>query len=145
MKGFLRNNVIRGVTLSVFVLTFLMTGIGIVGANGTHLDEDQSLVFPEWTYYAETIEHGAMLIIAIITILLLIKPYRKHENEVKESILWLIIGLVMLALSQLLTNLHHFLIFPFGIWNAIIHHGLLMVSVVVMIIAFFKLLKGVKR
>lgn len=141
MKNFLSNTT-KGMILTVFLLTVLIANIGIVSANDVHSDE--ALIFPEWTYYAEIVEHSAMVIIAIIAILFLIRPYREHENA-KQGILWLMIGLGIFALSQLLTNLHHFLIFPFGVLNAVVHHGLLLVSIVIITIALFKLLKGMKK
>ncbi len=49
----------------------------------------------------------------------------------------MLIGLFTLFLSQLLTNHHHFIIYPLGIWNAIVHHGLLVVAVAIMIYAYF--------
>ncbi len=98
------------------------------------------LVFPAWTYYAEIVEHSLMIIIAFVAILLLIKPYKKFEAKTKEGILLMIVGLSIFIFAQILTNLHHFLIFPFGIWNAIFHHGLYVISLITIIIAFFKTL-----
>jgi hypothetical protein len=136
---------IKGVlkVVSIVLLILLVKNIGFVSANGEHIPEEQSVVFPVWTYYAEIFEHGAITIIAIIAMLFLIKEYSKRVMDTKQGILWMIIGLVVLIFSQLLTNLHHYSIFVFGTWNAIVHHGLLTISIIIMLIAFFKILKDV--
>jgi len=134
-------------SVRIVILTFLLfaaftANAGIVGADDVAQHDGQPLVFPQWTYYAEIVEHSAITIISVLAIFLLIKPYRTKTGAEKQGILWFMAGMAIIAISQLLTTLHHFLTFPFGIWNAIIHHGLLSISIAVIILAFFKLLKN---
>lgn len=132
-------------TILIFLFIFTLANFGLVSANGEHSHEEQSLIFPAWTYYAEIAEHSLMIIIGVVAILFLSKPYKIYKGEVKQGILWMIMGLTIFIFAQLLTNLHHFLVYPFGIWNAIIHHGLYVMSIAIIIMALFKVLKGVKK
>ncbi len=106
----------------------LLAGMGVASANG-------SSMFPAWTYYAEIVEHSALIIAAIIGIALLLARKEKRMSL-------MIAGLVVIIASQVLVNLHHFLIYPFGEWNAIVHHGLLVAGLILMISAY---LRGVHR
>ncbi len=123
--------------LMLSFLFYFFNLITIISANG---DLPHSVVFPEWTYWAEIIEHSILVIIPLIAVFLLIKPYKTKQNA-RTGIKWAIAGLIILVVSQALTNLHHFLFYPFGIWNAIIHHGLLVVAVILMIYGFFRVIR----
>ena len=120
--------------LIFFVINLLLIK---VDANGEHND---NIIFPSWTYYGEIIEHSIIIIISIIAIYLLINKYRKNVKK-EEAIKLSIIAFAIIALSQLLTNLHHFLVYPFGVWNAIIHHGLLLVGIILIVFSYIKLLE----
>ncbi len=130
-------------TTLIFLLSLILLNVNFVFANDGDAHGGR-LVFPAWTYYAEIVEHSLMIIISIAAILLLINPYKTYSNEAKDGILWMIIGLGIFIFAQLITNLHHFLIFPFGIWNAVIHHGLYVISIIVIIAAFFKAIEKFK-
>ena len=57
-------------------------------------------------------------------------------------------GFLFIGIGELLTLLHHFLIYPLGVFNAVFNHGLLLVGVVFLAIGFVKLIKyeeGKKR
>ncbi|MEK6916844.1 MAG: hypothetical protein AABW92_03800, partial [Nanoarchaeota archaeon] len=97
-------------------------------------DGPHGVVFPVWTYYAEIVEHSLMMVVGIVGIALL----WKHKK--RKGVIEMIIGLALLVVAQLITNLHHFLIYPFGILNAIIHHGLYLVSIILIILSFNKIL-----
>ena len=118
--------------LALLIILFSST----VLANG----EDDHSIFPQWTYYGEIVEHTLLIIITFLAIILLIKPSKTEEKKKKLSISLMIIGLATVLLSQFLTDLHHFLIYPFGMWNAIVHHGFLVIGVALMIYSYFVLL-----
>lgn len=140
---YLSNDMGKVAALTGLLLTVLMANAGVAGANGEA--GVQQGFFPVWTYYAEIFEHSVIMITGIAAILLLIRPHRKSRGGKKQGILWMIAGLAILTLSQLLTNLHHFSFFLFGIWNAVIHHGLLAASIIIIVVAYFKMIKGVKE
>lgn len=127
----------------IFALILILINIALVSANGAHTDEEGT-VFPAWTYYVEILEHSLMAIIGIIAIMFLVKSYTVYKYETKEGINLMIIGLIIFIVAQILTNLQHFLILPFGIFTAILHHGLLLVSIAVILIAIFKILEKFK-
>jgi len=82
---------------------------------------DEGVVFPAWTYWVEIVEHAATFAISISVIAFLL--YRKAGNR------FLVAGFGLFALAEFLTILHHFLIYPFGIWDSIVNHGLLLLAV----------------
>lgn len=138
-KRFWMKKIKANLFVIILFFVFILANAELVSSNGEDTSE-HGFTLPVWTYYVEIVEHTLMIIVGIAGILLLIKPYKTHKNEKKQGILWMILGLIIFVFSQLLTNLHHFLFFPFGIWNAIIHHGLYLVSIVIIILAFFKIL-----
>ena len=91
------------------------------GEGSAHSEDGTEIVFPVWTYWVEIFEHLAMLAISIAAIFLLGLKKSKRFKEARIAIA----GLAILALSEFLTTLHHFLFYPFGAWNSIINHGLL--------------------
>lgn len=99
-------------------------------------DNDGRVVFPVWTYYAEIVEHSLMAVIAIVVIVQ-IADYKKPKNAVKYGLA----GFAVFFLAEILTIMHHYLIYIFGIYTAIIHHGLLLVSIALISYAFVSSLK----
>lgn len=144
MEYFNTSMVKKTIVIGLLVI-LIATGAGLVDANGEDLTDETGVSFPAWTYYAEIAEHSLIIIASAIAMLFLVRPYRARRKEERQGILMMMTGLAILLISQLLTNLHHFSVFLFGIWNAIIHHGLLSASVVIMITAFFKEKKLGKR
>lgn len=107
------------------------------GMGSMHLFHYGKLSFPVWTYYAEIVEHVLLFTIAVAGVwLIYYKLYKSHEHlkEVLDYVLW---GFALLGLGELLTTLHHFLIYPFGIFNAVINHGLVLVGIGLLIYSFF--------
>ena len=100
----------------------LLFGLLFLALSGTVLAQeqvtgvDERVTFPAWTYWAEIYEHSAMLLIALAGAY----AFRKHALTMSG---WLVI-----ALSQVLTNLQHLMILYAGAWTAIIHHGVLLVG-----------------
>jgi len=128
----------------VILFVIVLANLRAVSANGADVHEEQSSDTPVWVYYVEIVEHTLMMLIGLVAVWFLVKAYKKHENITKQGVFWMIVGLVIFILGQLLTNLHHFLISPFGVWTAIVHHGLYAISILVIIVAFFKLLRVVE-
>lgn len=94
--------------------------------------------FPAWTYYGEIVEHFGILAAALLGFIFLLS-HRK-----KTGMNYILAGLMLLALSQLLVNMQHFLILYAGIFSAVIHHGLLLVSIVFLILGIHRLLASRK-
>ena len=88
--------------------------------------------FPAWTYYGEIVEHLGILAAALIGFIFLL-PQRK-----KRGMDYVLIGLALLSVSQLLVNMHHFLILYAGIFTALVHHGLLLIAVIFLIFGMHK-------
>lgn len=129
--------------LSVAVFLLVILGSHAAYANGSHDDASPhtgAMAFPEWTYYAEIVEHTALIILPIAAIALFAAAHRKNKMHGKP-ITWMAAGLAILIAGQIIVNMQHFLIFPFGIFTAIVHHGLVAAGVIVMIAAFYMLLK----
>jgi len=114
------------------IISLLFTK-SVLADSGSH-----SITFPVWTYYVEIVEHSLIILVSLIAVILL---FKKINSKNRNSVYLMSSGLVALIIAQFITNLHHFLIYPFGIWNAVIHHGLYFISIVLMIMAFFKTIK----
>ncbi len=99
---------------------------------------DSDTNFPAWTYYGEIVEHFGLLAVAILGFIFLM-PYSK-----KEGMNYTLSGLALLALSQLLVNMQHFMILYAGIYTALIHHGILSISIAFLIVGFHKSLASGK-
>lgn len=115
----------KHILFSTFFVALLL--LGYVSGASAHADSGDELVFPVWTYWVEIVEHIVMLVISLATVFFLSKSLKpKFKNLTSFAIA----GFVFLALSQSLTALQHFLIFPFGILTSIIGHGALLVAIV---------------
>ena len=97
------------------------------------------LVFPVWTYWAEIIEHSLILLTILIGLIWAYSKYSKPNEEIKLGLVEF--GFITIIISETFTLLHHFLIFPFGIFNAVFHHGLLFVGILLLVCGFLKLIK----
>lgn len=93
---------------------------------------DSEAGFPAWTYYGEIVEHLGILAAALIGFIFLL-PQRK-----KRGMNYVLAGLALLAISQLLVNMHHFLILYAGIFTALVHHGMLLIAVIFLIFGMHK-------
>lgn len=110
----------RKVSCVAFVSLLFLISVSVVAAYGT--DDG----FPVWTYYLEIVEHSVMVIISVVGMYSFYRMYVTKRQSVILGLLW---GLGLFGFGQLLTTLQHFLLFPFGIWTAIINHGFLLVGV----------------
>lgn len=104
-------------------------------------DENGGLNFPTWTYYAEIVEHSAIAIVAVLAIFMHVPFYKTFKGKI-NLLNYAVIGWVILVASQIVVIFQHFLIYLFGIFTAIVDHGLLLISVVVLLYAYIKLLKA---
>ncbi len=127
-------------TLALFAVVLLFSAGSAFAHEGAGIAPHEepaasaaALQFPQWTYWVEIFEHAAITVVAAAAVAYLLLMRKKSSIGTKRAGL-LATGFALLALSQLLTNLHHFLIYPFGELNAIAHHGLLLASVIVIAI-----------
>ncbi|MBI4896417.1 MAG: hypothetical protein HY832_02615 [Candidatus Aenigmarchaeota archaeon] len=116
----------------------LFFGFILMLSSLTFADSDH-IEFPEWTYWTEIAEHMMMLGIAVIAIILLLNCYK--NQKIKNPIKFAMIGFGIFAFGEFSTIFHHFLVYPFGVWNAIINHGLLLIAIAVILYGFLELLK----
>ncbi len=93
---------------------------------------DHPETFPEWTYWVEIIEHFGTVAAALVALIFLM-PHSK-----KSGMNYVLAGLVLLLISQILLIMHHFLIHYAGIYTAIAHHGLLLIAVIFLIFGMHK-------
>lgn len=93
-------------------------------------DEAAPPAFPAWTYWVEIFEHLAMFLVAAVATAVLLSRKKRAGYAA--------FGFGVLALAELLTILHHFLVYPFGVWNAIFNHSLLLVAVASLAYSFVK-------
>ncbi|MBR9699329.1 hypothetical protein GOV09_02645 [Candidatus Woesearchaeota archaeon] len=127
----------------IVIMLLLPLGLAHTGQGETINHEGMSffhygsLSFPAWTYYAEIIIHIGSLIVAISAALLMQNKLAKSDQRK-----YAVIGLSIIAVAELLTVLHHFLILPFGILNAVINHILLLIGLVLIA---YSMLHHVKR
>lgn len=94
--------------------------------------------FPAWTYYGEIVEHFATLAVALLGFIFLM-PYGK-----RTGMNYVLPGLALLALSQMLVIMQHFLILYAGIFTALIHHGILLISIAFLIVGIHRFLASKK-
>ena len=132
----------------VFLLMLLALPIAIAHtdefgevSNEIHFMHKGALKFPVWTYYAEIVEHLVMFVVIAITLYAIYETFSKFHIEKKKTFGFFVWGFLSIGLGELLTLLHHFLIYPLGIFNAIFNHGLLLAGVVLLGIGFVKLVK----
>ncbi len=99
-----------------------------------------SLGFPAWTYYVEIVEHIAMFLAVMIgAMIVYLKAYKR---EASKSFGLVIFGFVLLALAEALTIMHHFLIHPLGIFNAVVNHFLTLAGFVLLAYGVFMVIKN---
>lgn len=122
----------------------ILAAVLLFGTNAAYADEGHGMEFPAWTYWVEVAEHAAMTVAAIGAMLYLLPVRKSAGKKMKIKIDTMIFGLILLALSQIVTDMQHLLIYPFGIWTAIAGHGILLAAVAVMIYAYIGLLNGRK-
>jgi len=101
-----------------------------------HFFHTGKLVFPVWTYWAEIVEHFAIVLAVAIGLIL---AYAKLRANEKHSLF--LTGFILILVSETFTLLHHFLVFPFGIFNAVFHHGLLFTGILFLVLGIIKLAK----
>lgn len=92
--------------------------------------ENEPVVFPAWTYWVEIFEHLAMLAVSAFAAAVLLGRRKRDSHAV--------FGFAVFAFAELLTILHHFLLYPFGVWNAIVNHSLLLVATASLAYSFVK-------
>lgn len=109
---------------------------------GTALAHEDDNSLPAWTYWTEIAEHTAMSLIAIGGIAYLSLAHKKLGANIRPKVNSMILGLSIFAISQILTDMQHFLIYPFGVWSGIVNHGFLLAAAAVMIYSYIGLLKG---
>ena len=133
-------------------LIFLAMFVSIAAMVGAHGDENHalgeltasffhygSLGFPAWTYYVEIVEHIAMFLVVMAAALVYLVAYKK---EAGKSLGIVIAGFILLAVAELLTIAHHFLIHPLGIFNAVVNHFLTLIGFVLLAYGIFMMLKN---
>ena len=94
---------------------------------------DGVVLFPAWTYYVEIVEHVLMAVIAFYVLVQLFEG-GKQVKVVKAGLA----GFALFLIAEILTILHHFMIYTFGIYTAIVHHGLLLISAGLIAYAFIE-------
>ena len=109
--------------------------------NGMHLMHRGALLFPVWTYYAEIIEHFAMFVVIAVVLYTIYETFSKFHIQKKKIFGFFVWGFLSIGLGELLTLLHHFLIYPLGIFNAVFNHGLLLIGIIFLGIGFVRLVR----
>jgi len=98
------------------------------------------LIFPVWTYWVEILEHSGMIIAGIIVFIILFNHYSSSADKIKrKNIAYALWGFGLWTLGEILTQSHHFLFFPFGIFNAVVTHGLTLTGIILVIISMTKI------
>src|SRR3989338_3599111 len=110
-------------------------------SNEIHFMHKGALKFPVWTYYAEIIEHFVMFIVIAVVLYAVYKTFSKFHIEKKGILNLFMYGFSFIGVGELLTFLHHFLIFPLGVFNAVFNHLLVMVGIIFLGIGFVKLVR----
>lgn len=100
-----------------------------------------SLTFPVWTYWVEILEHSGMIVVGIIILIILFNHYSSSANKTKrKNIAYALWGFGLWTLGEILTQSHHFLFFPFGIFNAVVTHGLTLAGIILITISIAKII-----
>ncbi len=110
-------------------------------ASSMHLMHKGALKFPVWTYYAEIVEHLVMVVIVAVALYAVYKTFSRLHIEKKGIFNLFVYGFLFIGIGELLTLLHHFLIYPLGVLNAVFNHGLLVIGIVFLGIGFVKLIR----
>ena len=100
-----------------------------------------TIKFPTWTYYVEIVLHMLSLAVAAFAVILIYTKLYKTHGHIKRVLDFAWWGFLLLATGELLTTLHHFLFYPFGIFNAIINHTLTLTGIGLIVYALFILRK----
>lgn len=106
----------------------------LAGAQAAFADSDEP-AFPVWTYWVEIVEHAVIFLVSATTAAYLVYRRKKASTKIAAA------GFGILAIGELLTILHHFLAYPFGVWNAIVNHALLLAAVSTIAYALARSLK----
>ena len=117
-------------------------------ASSMHFMHRGALKFPVWSYYAEIVEHLVMVIVVAVALYAVYGTFSKFHIEKKGTLNLFVYGFLFIGIGELLTLLHHFLIYPLGVLNAVFNHGLLVIGIVLLGIGFVKLIRyeeGKKR
>ncbi len=101
-----------------------------------------SLTFPVWTYWVEILEHLGMITVGIAVFIILLNRYSSSvEEKERKNLAYALWGFGTWTLGEILTQSHHFLFFPFGIFNGIATHGLTLVGVILVAISIVKIMR----
>ena len=117
-------------------------------ASSIHFMHRGALKFPVWSYYAEIVEHLVMVIVVAVALYAVYAIFSRFHIEKKGIFNLFVYGFLLIGVGELLTLLHHFLIYPLGVLNAVFNHGLLVIGIVFLGIGFVKLIRyeeGKKR
>ena len=126
--------------LPVFFLFFLAPFI--VAHTGDdeglhHPEGNAPLQFPTWTYYAEIFEHLLSFLVALgIALFIRLKLYESQKHAM-GALRFAFFGFMVIATGEFLTTLHHFLIYPFGIYDSIANHFLFLAGLVLLAFSFY--------
>lgn len=123
--------------IAAFIAPFAYAHMGEEEMDSYHFMFYGKLSFPAWTYYAEIILHFLSLLVAVGAVLLIYYELRKSHGHIRRTLDFALLGFSLIAFGELMTTLHHFLIYPFGVLNAIINHGLLLLGLISLVCAFF--------
>ena len=105
--------------------------------NAFHFFHMGKLIFPVWVYWSEIIEHLAIILTVSIGLFICYSKYSKSGKKMVFGLFeW---GFVVILISEIFTFFHHFLIYPFGIFNAIVHHGLLFLGILLLVLGLLEI------
>jgi len=110
-------------------------------SNEIHFMHKGALKFPVWTYYAEIVEHLVMVVVVAIALYAVYAIFSRFHIKKRGIFNLFVYGFLLIGVGELLTLLHHFLIYPLGVLNAVFNHGLLVIGVVFLCIGFVKLVR----
>ena len=100
-------------------------------------DGASPIAFPIWTYYAEIALHVLTLIASIAVAFFIRFNLYKSQKHSKGALRFAFFGFLFIAAGELLTTIHHFLISPFGIYDSIANHFLLLIGLVLLVLSFY--------
>ncbi|HLC45904.1 MAG TPA: hypothetical protein VJI67_03465 [archaeon] len=129
------------IRLKLLLLAVLSVLAPVAGAQEGVIDPG----FPAWTYYGEIFEHYAILVVALLGVAGSLLAVKKLEGDARRAFNLLALGWGVIALSQVLVNVHHYgykYLFP---WTALIHHGTLLAGLVVLLYALNELSKALVK
>lgn len=140
LKTHFSKKILIAITFLLFAQYALAHTDEIGEADSMHFMHYGSLTFPVWTYWAEILEHSGMIIAGIIVFIVLLNHYSSSADKTKrKNIAYALWGFGLWTLGEILTQSHHFLFFPFGIFNAVVTHGLTLAGIILIIISIAKI------